>query len=1119
MCERALDEGEQMNKRLLASLAAAGCLVLGAFLGFGGKQNTDTCSNAAQKTDTAVENLRVEYRRNPLGTDEEEPVFSWQMESERKGQKQTGYRIFVSDSRENLEKGIYCWDSGKNDSDRSVSIPYQGEKLKAATRYFWKVVVWDCDGNQIISEEDAWFETGLMDSGWSNAKWIGAPDAAVGAWSEEACRYTIEYDFTGGEGYAGFAFGGDTDRYGEYYLWTVYKKNAAVWLQTCRVDRYCFVDEQEILLEEYCGTEMFESGLIHMCLEVNGNIVRTSLNGHVVAETMLAGAKPLGRIGLYNHRTTEVSRFDNILIRDENGRVLLEEDFENKKDTVFSPEYISIQDGMGCARAGITMTPGNDGPAPMLRRKFETKPGDIVSARLYGAALGIFRIFVNGEEVSDHYFDPGHSVYDEEIQYCTYDVTELIQNGANAVGVYLGHGWFDRAAGGINGWYPWGECDPAFLGKLVICYADGSRETFVTDESWKVYTDGPIRRDDMYQGEYYDANREVDGWCNAGFADAQWETAAINQVDEKFLSVPLTANEAESVENVMTLAPVAVTEPEEGTYVYDFGQEFTGVCRITVRGKAGQCLTMRYGEALNTEQLRNRDDEVGTVWTQNQLSAANTDYYVLKGADTESYSPSMVCRGFRYMQISGVEAGTELVSVEGLVLMGGLEETGSFESSDIWFNRIYHNIFWAQRSNFLATPTDCPQRDERFGWTGDICFFSPTAVYNMNARNFLGRFLRGMRLEQDGNGAYPDMVPHNDGQGFGHYGWGDAGVVVTWELYQQYGDISCIEDNFEAMCSWVDYLEKTSSGYLCVREEGYGDHLQYQGTPAVLTNTAQAAKSALLLSKMAGTLGEKEAQAHYGEVYEKFRKARQDEFLREDGIIEEGSQTAYAMALSLGLYPEELKNKGREMLAACVQWAEVHPMTGYVGTPYLLPALADAGYTELAYQLLEQKTAPSWGRDIALGATTTAESWDSYVTYEDGTYGLYGSLNHYALGAIGEWFYSGILGIQPDEDRPGFQHIVLRPQIYSGISFAKGSYESVYGTIESGWENAEDGCRYQVSIPANTTAILTLPVTGVTCWTESGKELAAAEGLTIKEQTEENWILELESGRYDFWGK
>ncbi len=397
--------------------------------------------------------------------------------------------------------------------------------------------------------------------------------------------------------------------------------------------------------------------------------------------------------------------------------------------------------------------------------------------------------------------------------------------------------------------------------------------------------------------------------------------------------------------------------------------------------------------------------------------------------------------------------------------------------------------------------------------------FAPTAVYNMNADSFLRKFLKGMRLEQRDDGAYPDMVPNSGSGGFGHNGWGDAGVILTWELYQQYADLSVVEENFASMCAWVDYLEKSSDHYLRKDPGGYGDHLAAQGTPPEAVHTALSAYSALLLSKMAEALGRTAETEHYREVYEKFRQAWREAYVLEDGMLREISQTMYAMALQFGLYPEEGIEDARQMLEACVEWAQVHPAAGYVGTSLLLPALEKAGRADLAYRLLGQTTFPSWNYETALGATTIAESWNGYKEEENGGYSLNGSLNHYALGSVGEWFYTGILGIRSDEEEPGFKRIVLQPQIWDELEYAEGSYQSVYGEIFVRWEIREEGYCCQVRIPANTTAVLTLPLAAGGRCTEGGVLLAdggAPEGVLLKERTGTALVLELSSGSYEF---
>jgi len=1076
-------------------------------------------SGMAPAEETAIVDLQVEYRDNPIGIEEEAPLFSWKMDSSVRGQKQTAYRLMVAKSPEELEKEELVWDSKQQESAVSAAVCYEGEALEAATRYYWTVQVWDKDGRMINGSQEAFFETGLKNSGWSGAEWISAPDRVMEtAFDAEACIYTISYDAQAQEGTAaGFIFGADTDAYGEYYVWTLTGQGEEAVLKTAYRVNYQDQEEEITILSGILTAADLAAGKAHVEIRVKDTEAITWINGQQAAVTQLYRAKPAGRIGVFNTRSEKEAYMDNILVVDGEGAVLYQEDFSDG-DTIFSPEYIKISEQRGYLQAGTRLVPGDDGPAPILRREFELQKKEIASARLYASALGVYELFVNGQAVTDAFFEPGQTVYDKELTYCTYDVTALLQQGKNAMGAVLGHGWFDRAAGYENAWAAWGSV-PAFLGKLVICYEDGSQEILVTDESWQVYTEGPIRRNDMYQGEFYDARYEVTGFSTAGFqAQEGWEEPIVGGIEEKFQKLPIAAFDREPIVQAYTMEPAAVTQLQEDVFVYDFGQEFSGVCRIKVKGQEGQCITLRYAEAVNTEALRNKDDQPGTVWTRNLLSAANTDYYICKGSESESYTPHFVYRGFRYVQISGVTAA-QLESVEGLVLMSGIKETGAFACSDAFLNRLYHNTFWSLRSNFMDTPIDCPQRDERFGWTGDIGQFAKTAVYHTNSRNFLKNYLEGMRLEQKENGAYPDMVPHTDKQGYGNNGWADAAVLITWALYRQYADLSVVEDNFEAMCAWVDYLEEHSEQYIRRCDDSFGDHLEGSGTSKELTDTAQSAYSALLLSEMAKALGEQQKADHYLEVYERFKTAWQQEWLLEDGMIVDGTQGAYTLALDCGLYPKELTKAGQDWLALCVEWVDAHPKTGFVTTSRILQKLAESGRSDLAYRMLLQKTAPSWNHDIMLGATTIAESWSSYVPFEDGTYELHGSLNHFALGSVGEWFYSGILGIQTAEDVPGFQKLLLNPQICEQISWAQGSYESIYGTIMVKWEYTENGYRYTVTVPANTSATLILPIQSGQRVFEGENELSAeseSENIKLLGAENDRIMLELDAGSYDF---
>lgn len=1104
------------NKKFLWIFAGAVIVILAAILILlmVGNRSKDT----AVYESTAIGKLRVCHLETPMGLDEEAPVFSWQITSQERGCYQTSYRLTVAESKEALKNGQLCWDSGKVTKAESVEIVYEGEALQPKTRYFWQVQVTDQDG-KVHDSQISWFETGLLGEGMAEAKWISAPEPAYEPDFTET-SYDIQYEMEINNATASFAFGACEGRYGRMYLCEIENRDENAFFRVNLLDnnKRTLVGEADIT--SYRQTE--NSGRFGVELAVDGEQLSAVINeneaGSFVIEEMMPGS-----IGYFMTRGTSYAWLDDVLVKGEDGEVLYEEDFE-KAENIFAPYYVHTEGGRLRIGSGLMLTKGAEDPAPLFRREFELQDKEIESARVYMTALGSFDLTVNGESASWDYFSPGKLAYNQELLYVTYDVTELLRAGeANAMGITLLHGWYDRAVGYVDIWSPWGEKN-ALMGMLEVTYKDGSKETIVTDENFTCSSEGPVREDDIYQGEYYDAGYEKTGFDLPGYVpDTSWVPAETDQVKQEYLTIPLVGKENEPITCVQTLAPISVAEPAENVFVYDFGQNFAGTCRIKVKGEQGQIVILRYGEALNEENLINKDDVVGSIWTENLLTAEATDYYVLKGAEEgEIFEPEYVFHGFRYLQITGIEEAIPVSDVEGIVLSSDLEQTGEFSSSNETLNRYYENTVWSQRSNFMDNPMDCPQRDERHGWAGDAQVFSLTGSYHMNTYAFYSKYLSDMRSIQNAGGSFADMAPRNFGAEWDGTGgaasnncWGDAPVIITWNLYTQFGDKRILEENYEALCRWMDMLVETSDNYIRYWG-GYGDHLSRESTPADVTDTAWCARSAQLVSKMASVLGHAEDAEYYGQIHENFKQAWQNAYVTPEGITTCDTQTSYALGLAFGLFPEELEAAAGERLALLAEYSGYHINTGYSGINNLLPALSNGGREDVAYQLLLQTEYPSLLCLVDQGATTT---WESFYGYqpEGQQYRLDGSLNHYAFGSVAGWIYTDILGIQSDENDPGYHHILLEPKVNDALSFAKGSYDSVYGKISSSWEKTETGYTYSFVIPANTTATLTLPAPeDGKKYLESGEAVDSAEGVEILEAPEGKACFKLLSGSYTF---
>ena len=713
--------------------------------------------------------------------------------------------------------------------------------------------------------------------------------------------------------------------------------------------------------------------------------------------------------------------------------------------------------------------------APMFRRTFSLRPGKTLSqARLYVSALGVYEAYLNGRKVGDDLLTPGWTDYFAYVQYQTYDVTAMLTPGKNAIGAVVGNGWY---AGNIsiNGNHKYGA-EVAFLAQLALTYTDGTQEIVVTDRAWKSTRRGPYLATDNQDGETYDATREIPGWNCPDFCDDDWQgvrLAAADGLDAKLdLSrMRLVAQMDEPVQQTGTMPVRCVTEPEPGVYILDLGQNIAGWVRMQVKGPAGTTVRLRFGEMLQHD---------GTLYTANLRSAKATDYYTLKGdPGGEVYEPRFTFHGFRYVELTNYPGVPAADDVTGIVVGTNLRRTGSIETSDPLVNQLFSNLVWGQRDNYLSVPTDCPQRDERLGWTGDAQIFVRTGTLNYDIAAFFSKYLRDVKTAQQADGSIFDIAPMQGHQvGTGNAGWGDVAVIGPWVLYTAYHDTQVIRDNYQMMCRWVAYYTDRSGGTLIVPSCDYGDWLSIgEESPKDVIATAYFAHSTDLLARMAAVLGLEQDAAQYRQLFSQICQAFLRAFVdRETGVITGNTQTVYLLALRFGLLPEELRKKAAHNLVARLEANDWHLTTGFLGVSNLCPVLCDAGYPEIAYRLLLTKTYPSWLYSVVNGATTVWERWNSYVA-ETGTFGnvAMNSFNHYSYGSIGEWLYQYAAGIRYDQQQPGYKHIFIRPVPSAQLPHVRGAYHSTYGEICSDWTWKDGLLTLSVTIPANTTATIYVP--------------------------------------------
>jgi alpha-L-rhamnosidase len=753
-------------------------------------------------------------------------------------------------------------------------------------------------------------------------------------------------------------------------------------------------------------------------------------------------------------------------------------------------------------------------PAPMLRATF-TVDGEVQAARAYVTSLGLYEVAINGQRVGDQVFTPGWTSYDTRLQYQTYDVTDLLEPGDNAVGATLGDGWYRGYLGWADRRNAYGE-HLALLFQLRIVYADGRVQVVGSDGSWRATT-GPIRMSDDYNGETYDARLEKPGWSRAGYDDEGWDGVRGLDHPKDILIAPA----GPPVRRIEEITPAAILHTPAGETVFDMGQNMVGRVRLTVSGAAGTTVTLRHAEVL---------DRDGNLYTDNLRTAAQTVRYTLKGGGEEVYEPHFTFQGFRYVAVDGWPGEPTLENLTGIVIHSDMKPTGSFETSNPLINQLQHNIVWGQKGNFLDVPTDCPQRDERLGWTGDAQVFARTAAFNMDVAGFFTKWLRDLAADQKPNGSIPFVIPdvltRGSPSGGGATGWADAGVVIPWTVYLVYGDTRILETQYESMKAWVGYMrERAGEDLIWDGDFHFGDWLAYATTrsdyPGATTDkdliaTAYFAYSTSLLQRIASILGRDEDAARYADLVNDIKAAFRREYITPNGRMASNTQTAYALALSFGLMPEGQEAQAAQRLAEDVHAFGNHLTTGFLGTPLLSYSLSNHGYLDVAYDLLNQDTYPSWLYPVTMGATTIWERWDGIkpdTSFQDP--GM-NSLNHYAYGAIGEWLYRVVAGLEVDPAEPGYKHIRIQPQPGGGLTHARAALNTMYGPAASAWEFADGQFHLGVTVPPNAHATVRLPHATLAQVTESGHALDAADGVIRSSQDGGVVIVEVGSGQYSF---
>lgn len=966
--------------------------------------------------------LLTEYLTNPLGIDSARPAFSWRVNEPG----QSAYQIQVATSEQLIGKAD-MWDSGKVVSAQSTAVYYAGKSLNSRSRCCWRVRIWDKSGKPGEYSRPAFFETALLNNSDWAAKWVTVPSS-------------------GGNGYHS-QFGGD--------------ENDAKWVQ---IDLGKSVSFSRIVLyparpynfqrdEPGFGFPMryrveasndsdFAAGNVVMSIDRTGSDQPRPGVDPVELAALPVTARYLRITSTKLHHpegTRPVFALAEVEVLDSRGANLAYRADVKARDSIEGHDWSTklLTDG-----DLISHSPNRSGP--IARRDFNID-GKITRARAYVTGLGYYELFINGRKIGDRVLDPARTEYSKRISYSVYDITGSLTQGRNCAGIMLGNGW-------------WSE-SPRFLLQLELQYGDGSSRKITSDGSWK-YTHGPILENTLYHGETYDARRQLNGWNKPGFDDADWSPVELVDMPNR----ALTAQAIQPIQVVDTIQPKEISSPGPGIYVVDFGQNFSGWCRISVGAPIGTKITLKHAELVYPD---------GTVNQENLRSARATDVYITAGIGREVYEPRFTYHGFRYVQIEGWPGALTKDDIQGRLVCTDLTPHGSFSCSNDLINKIQDCSWWGMRTNYHSIPTDCPQRDERQGWTGDAQMTASALYYNFDMTPACVKFLQDIADAQGEDGSVPDTVPKVWGGQNGDPMWSAAYPVILWETYLHTGDKGLLAKHYNGIKKFIDHLHKQTSD-LVLHHNTYGDWVAVESTPKDLISTGGFCWMTGIFVDMAEALGKNEDAKTYralkSSIAAAFDKAFYDP---QTGIYGNGSQLSIAMPLALDMVPAEKRD---QVLATLVEAIEVkhkgHLSTGFIGTPFLLDALVKSGRADLAYRIVSQHTYPGWGYMIENGATTVWELW--HLATGNGM----NSHNHPAFGFVSSWFYKVLAGLAPDAGSAGWAHFTVKPYVLGDLKWAKASIDTIRGKVASQWSLIPDGIEVAVVVPTGSAAAVYLPKLG-----------------------------------------
>ncbi len=1037
----------------------------------------------------AASHLRCEYLADPSGIDAALPRLSWIVESAQRGQSQSAYRVLVASSSATLQadKGD-LWDSGKVDSNETACIRYAGKPLASNQACVWKVQVFDAAGKASDWSKPASFSTGLLQQDDWKAQWIGY---------DKKRKIDLPEAKLDGAKWIWHAADPANPPQGHRLFVTTFElpadaKIASAQLQMAADDSYKAVLNTRNVAG---GTSWQVVQMVDVAGDLKGG------TNDLRVEVANASPSPAGLLGRLEIKLAGGKTI--VVVTDGSWKSLMPFPYWHK-NPIAASKTASVkvlgEYGMqpwGKVKASSTTLP----PAVYLRTIF-TAEKDIRRAVLYSTALGIHDMYLNGQRVSDDYFNPGWTDYTKRVYARAYDVTDGVKKGTNALGGILADGWFSGYVGFGKKRDHYGD-KPRLRAQLHIEYADGSTAVVATGPQWKAST-GAYLEADFLMGETYDARLAPTGWDTASFDAAAWEAVDVGTTFKPLMQ----AHPAPPVRVIGQFKSIKTVQSGPGTYILNLGQNFAGLTRLKIKGQAGQKIVLRFAERLNTD---------GSFYVTNLREARCIDTYICRGDGEEVYVPRFTFHGFQYVEISGLDAPPAEDTIVGLALSSDTDVAGEFACNDAMLNKLHSNIYWTQRSNFIDIPTDCPQRDERLGWTGDAQVYIRTATLNTDVQAFFNKWLVDLADAQRDDGQFPMVAPLKVAGGDGGPAWADAGTICPWTVYQVYGDKDVLARQYPTMAKFVEFCRKRCTPELLPPKQFhcFGDWLSINAnTPKDVIFQAYFAASTKLTANAAEVLGKADDAKKYNDLFEQIKAAFNKAYVDGEGKIKGNTQCVYVLALAYDLLDEATAKKAAEHLVKDIESRKWHLSTGFIGTKDLMLVLAKIGRNDVAYRLLHNDTFPSWGFSIKHGATSIWERWDGWTPEKGFQDAGMNSFAHYSFGAVYQWMVENIGGIRSAS--PSYKDIVIAPQTGGKLTQATIGYGSVRGLIRTSWRRQGAKLSLEVTVPANTTATVHVPAKAAGDVTESGKSLDRAEGVKFLRMDGGAAVVTVGGGTYRF---